>query len=147
MMDSTRLQITSHGVDSSPALIQRIADLAGKLDRVFNGITFCHVVITHAHKKHIHADPFNVRIELGVPRTRIIVQHEPPAKRILKGADAGCASKALEVEQQEKDPYFAVREAFDIARRKLDDYVTKLRGETKHHEPREAPSLGDESYA
>lgn len=132
-MDSTRLQITCHGVDSSPALKQLIADLADKLDHTFNGITSCHVVLEHSHQNRSRGDPYSVRIELNVPKARLVVQHEPPAKRILKGADAENSSKALEVEQPEKDPYVAVHEAFTIARRKLDDYVMRLRGETKHH--------------
>jgi cold shock CspA family protein len=34
------------------------------------------------------------------------------------------------------DPYLAVREAFHAARRELEDYVRRLRGDVKHHEQR-----------
>jgi hypothetical protein len=32
------------------------------------------------------------------------------------------------------DPYVAVREAFHAARRELEDYVRRMRGDVKHHE-------------
>jgi hypothetical protein len=38
----------------------------------------------------------------------------------------------------EEDMYAALRDAFDAARRQLDDHAREQRGEVKHHEPRSA---------
>ncbi len=105
-MSSTPFQISYHGVAHSPALTGRVTEEVAKLGQFFDRITFCRVVIDRPNHRHRHGDAYAIHIEIGVPRQRIAVHHDPPPAR---------------------DPYCAVHEAFSVARRRLEDYARRLR--------------------
>ena len=89
-----------------------IRDKAGKLEEFFNHIMSCRVVVEVPHK-HLHqGNQFNVRIDIGVPGSEIVVNHD-----------------------HAEDVYVALRDAFDAAKRQLEDYVRKIRGDIKTHQP------------
>ena len=46
----------------------------------------------------------------------------------------GRVRKHIEIRPEHKDVYVAIRNAFMSARRQLQDYAKRLRGEVKHHE-------------
>jgi cold shock CspA family protein/ribosome-associated translation inhibitor RaiA len=100
---------------SSPALEARIRERAEELERFFARITFCRVVVECRHLRRLQGNLFQVRIDLGVPGRKIVVGHDP-------GAD-----------HAHEDPYVAVRDAFDAARRRLEDHAREGRGEVKLH--------------
>ena len=62
------------------------------------------------HKHHHQGKQFNVRIDIGVPGSEIVVTKDAS-----------------------EDVYIAVRDAFDAAKRQLEDYARKTRGEVKKH--------------
>lgn len=105
------LQITIRDVEHSEALETHIREKAKKLDQFFDHIMSCRVVVEMPHKHHRQGKQFNVRIDIGVPGREIVANLE-----------------------HAEDVYVALRDAFDAARRQLDDYVHKLRGEVKKHE-------------
>ena len=106
------LQITIRDVAHSDELEQHIRDKAKKLDEFFGHITSCHVTVEMPHKHHHQGKQFNVRINISVPsHPEIVVNHD-----------------------HHEDVYVALRDAFDAARRQLEDYVRKLRGDVKTHE-------------
>ena len=106
------LQITFHDVSHSEALDKHIREKAGKLERFYTGLMGCKVVVEqpglHQHK----GKPFNIRIDLTVPGAEIVVDR-----------------------QQDEDVYVALRDAFNAARRKLEDYGRRQRLEIKTHDP------------
>jgi ribosomal subunit interface protein len=104
------LQITLRGVDHSAALEDHIRDKAKKLDGFFNHIMSCRVVVEVPHKHHRQGKHFNVRIDIGVAGGEIAVNRD----------DA-------------EDIHVALRDAFDAAKRQLEDYARKLRGDVKTH--------------
>jgi ribosomal subunit interface protein len=107
------LQITIRDIDHSEALETHIRDKVKKLDEFFNHIMSCRVVVEVPHKHHHQGKQFNVRIDIGVPGGEIVVNRD-----------------------HAEDVYVALRDAFDAAKRKIEDHARKIRGDTKTHEPR-----------
>lgn len=103
-------------VDTSPALTAAVQEQAEKLEKYFDRITSCHVVISHPHRNHNHGNTFHVNIILHVPGQEIVVNREP------------------ETNTNHEDPYQAVRDAFKAAKRQLQDHVQKMRHDVKFHE-------------
>ena len=116
----TPLQITIRDVDHSEALEVHIRDKANKLGEFFDHITSCHVVVEMPHKHHHQGKQFNVRIDIGVPGDKIVVNRD-----------------------HHEDVYVALRDAFDVAKRMLEDHARKIRGAVKSHQPKRADELGD----
>ena len=61
------------------------------------------------------------------------MNHEPSLHRALTHGGANEWSKHLEAHPEHKDVYLAIRDAFKEARRQLQDYARKLRGDVKMH--------------
>lgn len=111
------LQITIRGFEHSEALETRIRDKAEKLDELFKHIISCRVVIEVPHKHKHQGKQFTVRIDIGVPGSEIVVNRD-----------------------HAEDAYVALRDAFDAAKRQLDDYARKIRGDVKMHQSSSAES-------
>jgi ribosome-associated translation inhibitor RaiA len=103
------LQITSRDFILTEPIETQIRKHVEGLEGFFDRLTGCHIVLeaptVHHHRK---GGPFNVRIILDVPKTQLTVNH-----------------------QHAEDLSVAVREAFDAARRQLEDYARELRGDVK----------------
>lgn len=109
----TPLQITVRNIEHSDALETRIRDKTQKLEEFCKHIMSCRVVVEAPHKHHHQGKQFNVRIEIGVPGNEIVVNRD-----------------------HHEDVYVALRDAFNAAKRQLEDYVRKIRGDVKTHEPK-----------
>jgi ribosomal subunit interface protein len=103
----TPLQITFRGIDHSDAIGAHIREKAEKLETFFEPIMSCRVVVEMPHQHKHQGKAFNVRIDIGVPGSEIVVNRD-----------------------NNEDVYVALRDAFDAARRQLDDYGRRLRRET-----------------
>ena len=106
----TPLQITIRDVEHSEALETRIRDKAAKLEEFFDRIVSCRVVVEMPHKHHHQGKQFNVRIDIGVPGNEIVVNRD-----------------------HDEDVYVALRDAFDAAKRQIEDYSRKMHGDVKKH--------------
>ena len=115
------LQISFHGMDPSPAIEARIREKAAKLERFCDRIVGCRVTVEAPHRHHRHGKLYNVRIDLSVPGKDVFVGHSGP------------------LNHAHEDINVAIRDAFDAARRQLEDHVRKARGDVKVHR---APSHG-----
>jgi len=104
------LQITIRDIASSDALEAHIRDKVEKLENFFDRIVSCHVVVEMPHKHHHQGKEFNVRINIGVPGSDIVVNRD-----------------------HHQDPYVALRDAFDAAKRQLEDHVRRMQLKTKAH--------------
>jgi cold shock CspA family protein/ribosome-associated translation inhibitor RaiA len=105
------VKITLRDMSHSEALEGLIREKASWLESFSDQIISCRVVVEGPVRHHRKGGPFTVRIDLGVPGEDIVVNR-----------------------QAAEDPYVAVREAFDAARRKLQDHVRRQRGAVKAHE-------------
>jgi ribosomal subunit interface protein len=106
----TPLKITFRNLPASEALEQHIRDKAAKLDSVYPTIIACNVTVELPHKHHTHGKLVVVRIDLRVPGNEIAVN-----------------------QQQDEDVYVALRDAFDVALRRLEQHAHMQRGEVKRH--------------
>jgi ribosome-associated translation inhibitor RaiA len=127
------LQITFRNMEPSEAVATRIRAESAKLDKYFNRITSCRVLVEAPHQHHRSGEPFHVRIELGVPGNEIVVKHAPNLHSALAHADTAKWSKHFEAGGRHKDMYVTIGDAFKAARRQLEDYVRRLRGDVKGH--------------
>lgn len=111
------VQISFRHMDVSETLEALVRARAEELGQFSDRITACRVVIEAASKHHRHGNPYHVRVELTVPGNKIMVDRDP---------GNGHAHE---------DPYIAVRDAFEAARRRLREHArrgedrTKLNGE------------------
>lgn len=123
----TPLQITFRDIPHSDAMETHIREKAAKLESFFSPIMACHVTVELPHKHKHQGKRFCVHIDLHVPSSKIVVNHH-----------------------HHEDAYVALRDAFDAAKRQLENYARKLRGEVKHHNgvspnASEEPSTTEES--
>ena len=109
------LQITFRHMDSSDAAAARICERTAELERLFDRITSCRVVVECRHPRHQQGNLFRVRVDLKVPGREIVVGRDPAAHHA------------------HEDVYVAIRDAFDAARRLLEDHLRERRGEVKLH--------------
>lgn len=129
----TEPQIVFHGMDASPTITGEIRGRIGKLERVFDRITSLRVVVekrsARGHKGHL----YQVAVDAEVPGGVIVVNRKP--------GDLGA----------HEDLHVAIRDAFDAARRQLDDYVRKMKGlqvksHPERHHGRVAQVFADDGY-
>jgi len=110
------LQITFRNLDRSPAIEADIEEKANKLDQFFEHIMRCRVVVEADHKHHQKGNLYHVRIDITVPGHELVVKRDPKEH------------------QAHEDVYVAIRDAFDAAKRQLEDYARQIRGDMKTHE-------------
>jgi ribosome-associated translation inhibitor RaiA len=109
------LQISFRLMEPSPALEARIRELASRLDRFSDQITRCHVIVELPTRHQQQGNLFDFRLDITLPDAEIAISHARPA------------------DPAHEDPYVALRDAFRAARRKLQDYERKRRGDVKSH--------------
>ena len=63
----------------------------------------------------------------------IVVKHAPSLHCALAHTETGKRVKHLEAGTRHKDMYVTIHDAFKAARRRLEDYVRRLRGDVKIH--------------
>lgn len=127
-------------MSASPAVESHIREKADKLDLFYDRITGCRVTVESPHRHHRKGKRYRVRIDITMPGGEVVVNRAP--KRIhepdleLKKAPIHERAENHEPSKQaaHEDIYVAIRDAFDAARRKLQDYARRQRGQVKIHE-------------
>jgi len=100
------LQVSLHGIAHSDALNDAIRSKAKKLERFYDHIVSCRVVLELAGRHQRKGRQFSAHIDLKVPGGEIAVTHV-----------------------HDQDVQIALRDAFDAARRRLEDYARVQRGD------------------
>jgi len=111
------IQITFRDMAPSPALEAAIRDKAAKLVQFHPHLMRCRVVIETAARHKQQGKEFVARLDIKVAGAEIAVNRE-----------------------HSEDPFVAVRDAFDAARRKLEDHTRRQRGDVKLHAPDQTES-------
>ena len=109
------VQITFRDLPSSSAVEAQIRDRADNLERIFDRITSCRVIVEGRHRPRRAGKVAHLCIELSLPGKTITV---------------GRGATEFEVHD---DVFVAVRAAFDAARRRLDRHARRRRGDVKSH--------------
>jgi cold shock CspA family protein/ribosome-associated translation inhibitor RaiA len=128
------LQISFRNMKLSEAVETRVREEVAKLETFYQKIMHCRVVIELPHKHRRKGDLYHVRIELTVPGEEIVIKHEPSLQATLRRVDAEKRSKSSDAHAAHKDIYVVIRDAFKEARRQLQDFTRRTRGQTKLHE-------------
>jgi ribosome-associated translation inhibitor RaiA len=127
-------EITFRDMDPSPAVEDRIYDEAAKLEEFHSGIMSCRVMVEIPHEHHKLGKRFHVRVDLKMPGGEIVARRVPSLHGATKDIGLEVRGKKQEVAAVNKDIYVAIRDAFKSARRQLQDFAQKQRGEVKYHE-------------
>ncbi len=109
------LEITFRGLPQSDAVEAKIREKAAKLEHFCDHIISCKVAVEAEHHRQHQGNLYHVRIDLSVPQRQIVVSHEHHDN------------------QAHEDIYIALRDAFDAAKRQLEEYARMQRGEVKNH--------------
>ena len=115
------LEITFRHMERSDALAANIEEHAAQLDKFVDNIMRCHVVVESPHQHKHQGQLFQISLDITVPGHEITV------------------SRGRDLHHAHEDPYVAIRDAFDAAKRQLQDLARKRRGDVKAHE---APTHG-----
>ena len=104
------VHIVSRDLYLSNHLETTIHEKASKLDTFYSRITRCRVVIESPTHHHWKSKSYKVRIDLSVPGAELVVNHH-----------------------ENQDLKIAIRDAFEAAKRQLQDYAHQQRGDVKAH--------------
>lgn len=110
------VQVTFRNMDHSPAVETRVREHAARLERYFDQVMSCRVVVEAHHHHHQKGNLYHVRIDLTVPGAELVVSREPA------------------LHHAHEDVYVAIRDAFDDMTRRLEDHARRIRQAVKHHE-------------
>ncbi|MBK5912283.1 hypothetical protein CCR85_12360 [Rhodothalassium salexigens] len=109
-------QIAFENFDPPPAVRARVERELDKLDALFAGLISAHVVVRAPGRHRVQGDLYDVSIHLTLPQGRAVAVTRHPPER-----------------QAHQDVLVAIRDAFDAARRQLQDAVREMRGQIKAH--------------
>ncbi len=105
------------GLEESPAIRARIDKEAAKLDRFASNILGCHVAVIGRSGRRRHGDLFAVRLRITrAGHGDVVIDRNP------------------DEDHAHEDIYVAIRDAFNAARRRLQDRERRLGGQVKLHE-------------
>lgn len=107
------LQIAFRNMDASDAVEAKIRERAAALERFAANITSCRVAVELQARRQQQGNLFRVRIDLKVPGRELV------------------AGGKHDIDHAHEDVYVAIRDAFDAARRQVEDYARRRRGEVK----------------
>jgi len=106
----TPLQITFRNFPPSDAVEARIRAKAAKLEEFHLNIMSCHVAVEELDRHRQKGKQFTVRLDIRVPGHEVIVDRD-----------------------HDEDIYVALRDAFNAAGRRLEEFARSQRGEVKKH--------------
>jgi cold shock CspA family protein len=105
------VEITAHHFKLDDGLESLIRERAQGLEKFYPRLIRCHVTIEGPGNHHRTGGPYDVRVDLSVPRKELVVTR-----------------------QTGEDIAVVVRDAFDAARRQLQDFAQLQRRDIKNHE-------------
>jgi cold shock CspA family protein/ribosome-associated translation inhibitor RaiA len=110
------LEIRFHNLERSPAVETAVREAAARLERFADQIISCKVTIEAPHKHHHQGNLFKVIVDARIPGGEVV------------------ASRNIAEHHAHEDVRVALRDAFNAARRQIQDRVRVQRGKVKAHE-------------
>jgi len=110
------LEINFRHMEPSAAVEANIREKVAKLERYFDRIIGCRVVVEAPHQRRSKGKLYTVSVNISVPGKDLVVNHTGPKNHA------------------HEDAYVAIRDAFSAAARQLEDHSRKVRGDVKTHE-------------
>ena len=103
-------QITMKNVPHSEAVEAKIVEKMAKLEQFSDRIMSCRVTVEECQRKQHQGKLFSVHIDITTPGKELVVN-----------------------KIENVDLYVAIRDAFDAAKRQLEEHARKRRGDVKAH--------------
>lgn len=122
------VQITFRGIPHSEFVESKIREKVEKLENYYPHITSCHVIVDAEHHHHHKGNLYDICIDINVPDKEIVVSQKKHDKHA------------------HEDVYVAIRDAFDAAKRQLEDYARIRRGDVKSHDVSSRGSQAKRSF-
>lgn len=109
-------EVAFRNVEVTEPLRKQIQDGIRELERVFDRLTSCRIMVEQPDRRHRSGNLYQVRINLTMAGNEVVVSRSPTEHR------------------ENEDLRQAVGEAFDRAKRALVEFARKERGDIKSHE-------------
>jgi len=103
------LQITFRGMSPSPAIASLIRERSARIERFYDRIIRCHVVVDVPHRHQKKGRHYAVHLDITTPASEIVV------------------TRAADPDESHQELQTAVRSAFDTATRQLEADVRRRR--------------------
>jgi cold shock CspA family protein/ribosome-associated translation inhibitor RaiA len=103
------------GMQTSLSAEAQLRERAAELEQFSDRICACRVMLEATHRHHRSGTIYCVSADLALPGGKIVANREP-------GKD-----------HAREDMHVAIRDAFDAARRRLQDHRRRMEGEVKEH--------------
>jgi len=104
--------VQARELDLPPSLNAQVHEQALALERYYSPIIRCRVTLEGPGRHHRQGGPYEARIDLRVPGGDLLIERQ----------------RAGQLQA-------AIHQAFSAARRQLEDYARRQRGDVKRHEP------------
>jgi len=113
----TPVEIDFQGMTATPGVRTAIEQHVAKLERYYDRITACRVVIKAPGGHHRTSGLYEINIRLALPEGHEVNVGRTPT-----------------ADERHSDLTFAIDDAFKHARRRLQDETRRLDGQVKHHD-------------
>ncbi len=124
------VQVTFRNMKEEAGLEQLVREEAAKLERFYDRITSCRVVVERPQRAP-SSKLYHVRIDVCLPGGELVVKHTPSLHASLQDVEVGKSREEAEAVLVHKSPERAIREAFHEMTRRLQDYKRKQEGSVK----------------
>jgi ribosomal subunit interface protein len=111
----TSVEITWHNIEPLPQVAKRIDQRIRRLEKFFDRITRCHVVVEAPHQRHQQGNEYEVRLDVTIPGGELSINRKP--------GDIHAHTDVL----------VAIRDAFDAMERKLRRWKDEHTGRPESH--------------
>ncbi len=125
--------ITFRRLRATAQLEADIRERLARLETYASSIIAARVVVELAERHHRAGNRVHVRIELTLPGDQIVVKHETSLRPGLRALGVERTRKQDAPDPGHRHAKVAIREAFEAARRRLQDYARRRRGAVKAH--------------
>ncbi len=110
------LQIAFHNLPHSKVIERAIQEAVDRLEVTHDRITSCHVVVDQPHRHHKEGNCLQVRIDLNMPGSELVVKRE---------TIGSVATGELSL---------VIQDAFEEMQAQIEEFVNRRRGFVKTHE-------------
>jgi hypothetical protein len=132
------IQVTFRNMAHYGELEACVRDRARELETFSSDILGCRVVVALPHHHHERGNRCHVRVELTTPGEPVVISHIPSRHAALQDIDEPTHAKESELDSVHRYAAVAIHDSFDAARRKVQDYARRRRGDVKTHQALQA---------
>jgi hypothetical protein len=114
--------ITFRGMRANTSVAEDIERRLNKLVVFCPSMVSARVIVSSRRRRQHGSNRYRVGIAVGVPQREVAITHEPSARQRARALTLLRARKQEEPAPSHRELKVAIRDAFDAARRRLQDY-------------------------